>query len=702
MTFDLIHKPTFSNQLLAVPTAYLPQVLAKIDVLRQDPRPFHNVKKKLHGYKGDIYRLRSGDFRIIYTFGDGWVALLGVDRRADVYKGGKIIANDDDIAFDLAAVPATEAALAREPAQAAVIVMTEPAPASAALPMPIDREMLTRLRIPEQHMAALLACKTEDDLLNADVPQEVCARIVDVIFPRDYEQVAEQQPDLITGDVDNLLRYKEGSLLGFLLRLSPAQERYVIWGLNATGPTLLKGGPGTGKSTVALYRAREFVRVLRRMGNPFPRILFTTYTNALVTYSQQLLRELLGEDAACVEVQTADKLAMSIVSKMSGAAKPVKMAQNAHLHEAIGWAVEHAVYSGNVQQQQAQRRTIERLGSDYLLEEINVIIEARQIDTIEGYLIAARSGRRVPLNATQRVAVWTIHEQLQERLADIGVLTWQQLRAAAELLVAQGKGPEPYDAVLIDEAQDLDPSLLRMLVNLCSGPNRLFLAADANQTIYGSGFTWTDVHERLNFRGRTGVLRVNFRTTREIGEATRVYLAGGALDDDADAGGEYVHEGPMPDVRMIERSYDESELLARFLPQASRHFQLSRSACAVLVPTDAAGKRIAAELTQRGLPARFMSSRDLDLGAREIKVITLMSAKGLEFPIVALAGFVQAPYPWRPATMPDDAFEETLARERRVLYVAMTRAMRALLVAAAPQRSASLFDGFDPAYWNLG
>lgn len=702
MTFELIHKRTFEHQLLALPQEYVPQVLAKVAMLRQDPAPYHNVKKKLHGYKGDIYRLRSGDFRIIYTYGDGWVALLGVDRRADIYKGGEIIAADDDLAFDLSAVPDADVAMQRESERVAVSVMTQTSPVSAALPVQIDRELLERLRIPEQLMAALLNCKTEDDLLNADVPQDICTRVVDVIFPRDYEQIAEQQPDLVTGDVDNLLRYKEGSLLGFLLRLSPAQEKYVTWGLSATGPTLLKGGPGTGKSTVALYRAREFVRVLRRAGNLFPRILFTTYTNALVTYSQQLLSELLGEDAACVEVQTADKLAMFIVGKSGGSAKSVKMAQNLDLRDAIGWAIDHAKYMGSATQQQTQRRTIERLGPDYLLEEINTIIEARQIDTIADYLIAARAGRRVPLNPTQRAAVWAVHEQLQERLASMGVMTWQQLRAAAELLVAQGKGPEPYDAVLIDEAQDLDPSLLRMLVNLCSGPNRLFLAADANQTIYGSGFTWTDVHESLSFRGRTGVLRVNFRTTREIGEATRSYLASGALDV-IDTSGEYVHEGPMPDVREVERSYDECELLARFLPQAARHFQLSRSACAVLVPSDAAGRQIAAELSKRGLPAKHMSSKELDLSAREIKVLTLWSAKGLEFPIVALAGFAHAIYPWRPATMPDDAFEETLGRERRVLYVAMTRAMRALLVAAPPQHaSSSLFEGFDPTYWNLG
>ncbi len=71
-----------------------------------------------------------------------------------------------------------------------------------------------------------------------------------------------QQPDFLLNDVGDLLRYKEGELLGFLLKLSPEQEKYVTWGMNAGGPTLLKGGPGTGKSTIALYRVRALVHEL--------------------------------------------------------------------------------------------------------------------------------------------------------------------------------------------------------------------------------------------------------------------------------------------------------------------------------------------------------------------------------------------------------------------------------------------------------
>ncbi|MDP9478801.1 MAG: type II toxin-antitoxin system RelE/ParE family toxin, partial [Actinomycetota bacterium] len=87
MSFEIVHKPTFTNQLFAIPKERVVQVLEKVERLREDPRPHGDLKKKLHGYKGNVYRLQSGDYRVLYTYGDGWVTLLGVDDRKDVYKG---------------------------------------------------------------------------------------------------------------------------------------------------------------------------------------------------------------------------------------------------------------------------------------------------------------------------------------------------------------------------------------------------------------------------------------------------------------------------------------------------------------------------------------------------------------------------------------------------------------------------------------
>ena len=51
------------------------------------------------------------------------------------------------------------------------------------------------------------------------------------------------------------------------------------------------------------------------------RILFTTYTNALVNSSKQLLGQLLGDDVKYVEVQTADRIVVTLLGRAGVAPK---------------------------------------------------------------------------------------------------------------------------------------------------------------------------------------------------------------------------------------------------------------------------------------------------------------------------------------------------------------------------------------------
>jgi superfamily I DNA/RNA helicase len=229
-----------------------------------------------------------------------------------------------------------------------------------------------------------------------------------------------------------------------------------------------------------------------------------------------------------------------------------------------------------------------------------------------------------------------------------------------------------------------------------------YFTADANQSIYGSGFNWADVHECLRFQGRTSVLKANYRSTREIGEAAHSYLAGSVLDDEP-VEREYVHSGPLPLMRVVHNGGEEVQLLSRFLPVAAHDCRLGIGACTVLCPTVKAGKAIAAEFTLRGIKATFMAGNELDLSHPGIKVLTLNSAKGLEFPVVALAGFSHSGwYAHVPANITDQEREEFLAVDRRTMFVGMTRAMRALLVVVPVQANSPLLEGFDARYWNLG
>ena len=416
-------------------------------------------------------------------------------------------------------------------------------------------------------------------------------------------------------------------------------------------------------------------------------------------HPKQLLQQLLGDDMKYVEVQTADSIVMSLLGRAGMAPKFI---DSGELNNLLRQVVKVAQFDGNAVQQQAQRQAVERLSIDYLHQEINQVIVARQVSSLEEYLGTARPGRKVRLNALQRKAVWKVHETLQRLLKQQGKETWHQARALAEECVTKGIVGLTYDAVVIDEAQDLDPSALRLLVRLCDKPNRIFITADANQSIYGSGFTWSDVHEHLKLQGRTSILRVNYRSTREIGEAAQSYLSAGVLDHEQ-VERAYMNSGPMPAVRAIRSGGEEVQLLSRFLPAAAKEFRLAIGACAVLCPTAKAGKAIAAELTQRGVEATFMPGQELNLSRPGVKVITLKSAKGLEFPIVTLAGFSDSGwYTNVPTTVPVEEREEFLATDRRTMFVGMTRAMRALLVVIPVQAKSPLLEGFDGAYWNLG
>ena len=96
-----------------------------------------------------------------------------------------------------------------------------------------------------------------------------------------------------------------------------------------------------------------------------------------------------------------------------------------------------------------------------------------------------------------------------------------------------------------------------------------------------------------------------------------------------------------------------------------------------------------------------MEGDDLNLAQPGIKIMTFKSSKGLEFPIVALAGFTPHNYPGGPDEATPEERDEILARERRTMYVGMTRAMRALLVVIPVGITTPLLHGFDPNLWNV-
>src|SRR5207237_263255 len=159
---------------------------------------------------------------ILYTFGDGYVTPLVVERRSEAYRG--------DLVGDEAIRPPTQVAdaddlLASETGPTGGRRAVAPA-ADAGLPRDLSPELLTHLHIDREHHGCLGACRTLDDLCAAPVPSAVRDRVWDAIMDPDLDRILEE-PEFVVGNIEDLRRYVEGELVGFLLRLDPEQEAVV-------------------------------------------------------------------------------------------------------------------------------------------------------------------------------------------------------------------------------------------------------------------------------------------------------------------------------------------------------------------------------------------------------------------------------------------------------------------------------------------
>lgn len=506
-------KPSFHTQWLALSLKEERQIHKKIEQLLKNPLPDGDVKKQLKYKDRNLYRLRSGDYRIFYTYDASYVGLLALRRRQeDTY--------DEDIeAALLGSLNISDDFYEEIPS-----LVSSPSVfhemQDVLLPKPITKDLLQNLRIADEYHSQLLCVKTEDELLNTTVPQDSISRVLDYLFPPQIHSLL-LQPDQIVPHVDDLLELSEKKYLNFLLRLTPEQERAARWSKNVTGPTHVKGKPGTGKSTVALHRVCSILESLLRDNVSSPCVLFTTYTKSLEQSSQQLLEQLLGENIRYVRVTTADSIVWSLINESRASSQKI-----AHEQSQLGML---KLARGRLQKDDnILWKSIIHLSPEYLLEEINCVIVARDMQSLEDYVRLDRSGRSrdVRLGTQQRQAVWKLYEKFYQKLAELKQCTWQSLRVLAAKIHERNITSLSYDGVIIDEAQDLDPSVLRLLFNACKAPERFFITTDANQSIYGTGFAWREVHEGLRFQGgRTTVLRTNYRSTKQIGEAAQSYLS---------------------------------------------------------------------------------------------------------------------------------------------------------------------------------
>ena len=690
-TREINIKPSCMSEIHGFPAGQAAQLWEKINYLVEDPFPDGKLKKKLKAKKG-AYRLRVGDYRVFYTFGDTWVRLLGIRKRDERTFGDRmegIHADEPQANASIGEIDVDKLDVEEAPRPPFTL---EAKPQVTPLPRPITAEWLHQLHVPAAAFPVLVSCESEEALLGAAIPPHVLERVIDNLFPRPIEEV-EQQPDLVVRDTTDLIKYKEGGLVSFLLRLDADQRELTGWALK--GPTMVKGGAGTGKSTVALYRART---LLDSAESGRGELLFSTYTRALMTASKQLLGQLLTEDQLRrVRVASCDEIAREIVAKFRSVGKMESGGLSLQVLRKVRRTFEPG--GPGAFDKRLRAKALSALSDRYLLEEFDWIIDGRGMTDLKEYLDAPRPGRGCAFRAGLREAVWDLHLAFKDEMTRQGVERWSDLRAEALSLVQDGRWDKRFDFVVVDEAQDLAPTALCLMAELATSAEGLFFASDTKQSLYSRNYTWATAHPRLQFRGRTRTLKRNYRSTFEIDRAAFDVLAPEA--DELLETSTSVHSGPLPVLATGVAVDDEPAWAARFVRQMSRHLRMKASASAVLVPTRDIGERFTAGLNESGVPARFFAGRELDLHADVVKVLTLHSAKGLEFPMVVVAGFEPGTYPERANFEDEDVYLERMRNERRLLYVGMSRAMRGLMVVRNAECTHEALCDLKPDHWHM-
>ncbi len=435
--------------------------------------------------------------------------------------------------------------------------------------------------------------------------------------------------------------------------LHPKQRRLANSDVN--GPMRVLGGAGTGKTVLAMHRARWLAE--NRTG-PDQRVLFTTFTRNLAGDIEANLETLCSrETMKKIQVLNLDRWVWTYLAG--------KRYEHRILYDLKGgarseWDKALALRSGSLQQPDS-----------FYEEEWEQVVAANGITTLDEYRTIRRVGRGGVLTRKQRDEIWPVFENFRHLLSVRKLKMVEDAYRDAALLLSQESGACPYSAIVVDETQDFGPMALRLLRQMAPpGKNDLFFVGDGHQRIYKRHRAAMSKCG-INIVGRSRKLYLNYRTTEEIRAHATALLEGLSIDDldeglDSNTGYTSLSHGAAPttlELNSPDEAMDQVARDARDLQDAPGDTLLSQC---IIVPNHKIRVDLANVLARLNARVRLIDADTRDKADSDaIRVATMHRAKGLEFDRVTVLVEKQV--------LAGPECDET---SRKLLYVALTRARR--------------------------
>lgn len=246
-------------------------------------------------------------------------------------------------------------------------------------------------------------------------------------------------------------------------------------------------------------------------------------------------------------------------------------------------------------------------------------------------------------------------------------------------------GTRPVTHLIVDEAQDLSAAELIYLSSIGDyDGNSLFFSGDIGQRIFRSPFPWSATGVSITGRSRT--LKLNYRTSEQIRRSSDKLLPATITESDGN----------------VER---KDGVVSLFQGNPPAIIKCTSQDEEISVVSDWLADRLAENTMPDQLAILFRSVHEMDranlvvdklgLEKSDINILTMHSAKGLEFKSVALIGCedLVIPSQYRLEQAKDEAeLDEIMATERHLLYVAFSRARENVLITCVGTKSEFLID----------
>lgn len=570
-----------------------------------------------------------------------------------------------------------------------------------------DRQLM-KLGVPQEQLKTVRAIRSEEalDALENYLPNEAYEglffylagdRYEDILREREIQEDSQFNTNDFSAALERAQTQAEFSVVSGEKELEEilsaslekwriylhTSQRKIAYG-DKSGAVRVLGGAGTGKTVVAMHRAKWLAENQIQEGK---KILFTTYTKNLAQDIHDNLKALCGEQLLQhIEITNLDAW-VNLFLRQQGYGFEI-IYDEKRLEEL--WEKANIDTNLDLFEDPEQQMA-------FFKEEWQQVIQPQSIFTLDDYKRAKRTGRGTRLNRQERIRIWPIFERYRSLLTENQYKEIADAyRDTADFLIKNPNLSPQYAHIIVDEAQDMDSHAFRVLRALApEGPNDLFIVGDAHQRIYNKHKVVLG-QLGIHIVGRSFKLRINYRTTEEI-RAAAVSLLNNHSVDDFDGGSDdnqyyrSLIKGKQPQIEHFNTKQAQNDFISHYVRmRQDNNPHLPLNEICIIARTNKEIGEIKKYLDHQNIPCYQIQTSEANIDKNAIRLATIHRVKGLEFDTIILASCNEGLIPFDPVIRhraDDTSKEEALFQERALLYVALSRAKRDAIICSYGEQS---------------